>query len=231
MKPLVTTIIAVGLCVLLSSAAMAEPASAPSTTSKPQKVSLEAVLDTKDCDIKESTAGNIVADAVRQASGADIALIPAGELVAATAVTQGNHVPSDLDAVLRYRQDADDTIVLLSLTGKQLLAALDRSVSREPEAFDGFLQISGMQIRFDASKPIGQRIVEAGVPGAPISETKHYTIATTRSVAKGSFGYFRVWDKSAVVNDSGITIVKALDDYVAAHPILSPMIDGRIVGL
>jgi len=223
--------IAIGIGVLWASVATAEPPTAPSGESKPQKVSLDAVLDTKACDVKECTGGNLVADAVRQASGADVAFIPASELVAETSVVQGNHAPADLDAILRYRTDTDDTIVLLKVTGKQLLAALDRSVSREPDAFDGFLQVSGMQVRFDASKPIGQRIAEAGVPGAPISETKHYTIATTRPVAKGSFGYFRVWDKSAVVNDSGITIVKALDDYVAAHPILSPAIDGRIVGL
>jgi 5'-nucleotidase/UDP-sugar diphosphatase len=231
MKPLVRSITAVGMGVLWASAAMAAPTPAPTPAPRPGKVSLDASLDTKDCDFKESTAGNMVADAVRQASGADVAFIPAGELVAATAVDQGSHTPDDIDGLLRYRHDADDTIVLLNITGKQLLAALDRSVSREPEAFDGFLQVSGMQVRFDASKPIGQRIVEAGVPGEPISEAKHYTVATTRAAANGSFGYFRVWGKSAVVNDSGITIVKALDDYVAAHPILSPMIDGRIVGL
>jgi 2',3'-cyclic-nucleotide 2'-phosphodiesterase (5'-nucleotidase family) len=203
----------------------------PPATKSTDKVFLGAIINSAHSDTAESTAGDLIADAVRATGHADIGMAPADEIAADKQIPAGSHSVNDLLGLLCYAQDETDTIVTLDLTGKQIEAAMERSVSRVPQPFDGFLQISGFQVRFDATKPEGSRVMEAGVPGAPISETKHYTVAMPRAIANGSFGYFRVWDKSAIVGDTGVTVAKSLTDYAATHPTLSPMIEGRIVGL
>ena len=195
------------------------------------KVIVGGALATAHSDTAETTAGDLVADAVRESGNADIAFVSADELVTDKNIAPGSYTSDNLLDILRYSQDPTDTVMVLDLTGKQVVQALERSISRMPHPFDGFLQVSGVQFRFDAAKPAGKRIMEASIPGAPISDTKRYRVAVTRALAGGSFGYFRVWEKSSVVDDTGVSVAKSLTDYAGLHTTLSPMIDGRIVGL
>lgn len=209
-----------------AAAAVAEPSTPP----PPAKITLALPISTDTSGKAETTGGDVIADAVRDTAHADIALVPADE-IAVDSLVPGSHPAADLLGLLSYGRDDTDTVVILKLTGKQLVHALERSVSREPQSFDGFFQISGLQLRYDSSRPIGKRIIQTGVPGETISDTKHYTVATTSPAANGSFGYFRVWDKSVVVSDTGVTVAKSLTDYATLRSILSPTIDGRIVDL
>lgn len=215
------------LALTLAGAGLADP---PSPDPKPH-VFLGGIVDTAKSDSAESTAGDLIADAARETAHADIALLPADEIAADAQIAAGNHASEELLALLRYAGDDTDDIVVLDLTGRQILDAAERSVSRVPGAFDGFLQISGLQIRFDASKPGGRRVMEAALPGAAISADKHYAVATTRPIANGGFGYFRIWDKSAITADTHVTLAQSIVNYAARHPALSPNLDGRIIGL
>ena len=175
----------------------------------------------------ETNLGNLVADAVRQASHADIAFLPADE-ISETTIPIGDVKPGELAKALRYANDPSDTIVVLDLTGSQILQAAERSVSHLPQPFPGFLQVSGLQIRYDPAQPPGKRVKLAGADSSEISTTKTYKVATTRTLAGGGLGYFQVWKKSDADDETNISVTKALADYLAGHKVLTIAIEGRV---
>ena len=137
------------------------------------------------------------ADIVLQGSGADIAMLPAGMMVPDF---KGN----DLSKLFRYPGDA---IVVSKLSGKQILSALERSVSLYPSPNSSFLQIAGMTVTFDPSKPANQRIVSVKVGDKPFDARKDYRVVMPISLARGGYGYFSTWDKKAIVRTlDGVTL-------------------------
>lgn len=52
-----------------------------------------------------------------------------------------------------------DPLTVLSITGTQLLDALENGVSQYPRLEGRFPQVSGLSFRFDPNKPKGHRIL------------------------------------------------------------------------
>jgi 5'-nucleotidase/UDP-sugar diphosphatase len=194
-------------------------------------VTLTAAIDTTGSNRHETTFGDLLADALRATGAADIGLAPADEIMADVQIDPGARSIDDVVHSLRNPGDDTDTVVVLSLTGIQLQRAAERSVSREPQPFDGFLQVSGLQVRYDPSQPPGKRVTLANALGVAIVATTTYRVATTRPIAEGSLGYFEIWDKSDILSDTGVSVAKSLGSYLAGHPTLTPAIEGRITGL
>ena len=156
-----------------------------------------------------------------------MAFIPADEF-AETNIPVGAVAPAEIIRALRYAGDAADTIVVVKLTGAQVLSAAERSVSRAPQSFDGFLQVSGLQLQSTSSQPAGQRLSLVGAGGSEISATHTYRVAMPRALAEGGLGYFQFWKKKDVEKDTGITLSDSLKTYLAAHPTVPGKLDGRI---
>ncbi|MGI4788137.1 MAG: 5'-nucleotidase C-terminal domain-containing protein, partial [Janthinobacterium lividum] len=116
----------------------------------------------------------------------------------------------------------------LTLTGAQLLKVAERSVSRAPEPFDGFLQVSGLQIRYNPGQPEGKRVSLVGVGGSEVDAGKTYKVATTRPLAGGSLGYYQIWTNKDITDDTGTSIAKSLGSYLTAHPVVSSTVEDRI---
>ncbi len=173
----------------------------------------------------ETEAGNLVADALRTAARADLALVPAAAFkpngsVARTAT--GEQIAAQL------LEPSDESVVVLRLKGSQISEALERSVSLRPQASGAFLQVSGVRFSFDANKPAARRVFGVTVGGAALDPERTYTVATTRSLAAGQQGYFRIWaGKSA--DATGKSVADALRELAAAHKgALEAAPDGRI---
>ncbi len=60
----------------------------------------------------------------------------------------------DLRKILPYL----DENVVISVSGKTLLEALENSVSGYPDHMGRFLQVSGISFAFDPEKPSGERV-------------------------------------------------------------------------
>jgi 2',3'-cyclic-nucleotide 2'-phosphodiesterase (5'-nucleotidase family) len=148
-------------------------------------------LSTTDCQIHETLLGDLVADAVKSASGAQAAMIPAGSLREAT-IPKGPVSPSDVINCLQYPSDA---VMIIELTGEQFDNALERSVSVYPQRNLGFLQVSGVTFTFDQSAPKGSRVSSVMIGGQKLVKDNKYRVATTESLAGGAYGYFTVWGK------------------------------------
>jgi 5'-nucleotidase len=106
---------------------------------------------------QETPFGDIVADAIRLGTGADVGLINSGALRFDDILGPGPITNYLLESVFLF---ADETrAVTFPLTGARLRALLEHGVSAQSLGRGGFLQLSGVQLRYDPSRPSGQRIV------------------------------------------------------------------------
>ena len=191
-------------------------------------VQLQSPLDGTGVAHQETTLGDLVADAELQTGNADIALVAADD-ISETSFPAGGIAPKSIVAALRYAQDPTDTVVTLRLTGAQLRKVAERSVSRVPQPFDGFLQVSGLEIHYDPAQPEGKRVTQVEVGGGEIQDSHTYRVATTRPVAHGSFGYFRFWSDADIVQDTQTSLASSLTNYLAAHKTIHVTLENRIV--
>lgn len=190
-------------------------------------VRLQSPLDGTGSSTHETSLGDVVSDSARQAGDADISIVAADE-IGSTLIAAGTVPVSKVVSALTYRADPTDTVVVLKLTGAQLGQVLERSVSRAPQGFDGFLQVSGLTLRYDPSKPEGSRITLLKVGDSPVDATHAYLIATTHPVADGSFGYFRLWSPTDVVRDTHTTLASGLTAYLSAQRSINAPAANRI---
>jgi 5'-nucleotidase/UDP-sugar diphosphatase len=168
----------------------------------------------------EAEIGNLVADAIRVATGADIALVAAGEIKDVN-LPAGEVSVTDLVDALSYPQDP---VVVLSLDGATIRKALELAVSLYPRKNKGFLQVSGLEFSFAASGPI-----QARTAGAPLQDGKTYRVAMSSSLASGAYGYFRLWSRDRGASAGGLTLASALQNYLRDHRQLNVRLEGRIV--
>jgi len=201
---------------------------APKENAAKDTVQVRTALSGAGSSGKETNLGDLVADAVRQTGGAQVALVPADEISGSATIPAGKTDPSKIVAALHYADDPSDTVVVLTLTGAQLLRVAERSVSRAPEPFEGFLQVSGLQIRYSAGQPEGKRVSLVGVGGGEVDADKSYKVATTRSLAAGGLGYFQILTGKSASDDTGTSLAKSLGSYLAAHPVINSVVEDRI---
>jgi len=167
----------------------------------------EPGLEMKNPAFEESPVGNQVADALRQVTKADIAFVAASELRGD--LEKSRIFAENLPGVF---VQPEDTVAVLSLTGLQILQALERSVSLHPRKNRGFLQVSGLRFTFDPSRPSGERVLLVTVGKEKIKEDSRYRVAMSSTLAGGALGYFKVWDNKK--QSAGPSLKTTLEDAV-----------------
>jgi 2',3'-cyclic-nucleotide 2'-phosphodiesterase (5'-nucleotidase family) len=105
----------------------------------------------------ESVLGDLVTDAIRAGTGADVALLNAGTLRLEQAIPPGPITNHQLEAMFPF---SDETrVVTFGLTGTRLRTILEHAVSQPILGTGGFLQVSGISFTFDPARPSGSRLV------------------------------------------------------------------------
>ncbi len=210
--------------------ALAAPLSAaPQTVAKDAgTVQVTTALSGAESARAETNLGNLIADAVRRTGNAQVALIPADEIDGGASIPAGKAEIAAIVSALHYASDPGDTVVVLTLTGAQLLKVAERSVSRAPEPFDGFLQVSGLQIRYDPSQAAGKRVSLVGAGGSEVDAAKSYRVAMPHALAGGSLGYYQIWSGKDSGDDTGVPLAKSLSVYLAARPTVDATVEGRV---
>jgi len=165
---------------------------------------------------RESSIGDWMADCYRDAAGADVALqngggiradIPAGPV---TLRTIFNVMPFD------------NTLVKLNMRGSDLRAVLDHGAGIARIA-----QISGAAVEVDRSKPAGERLASAEVGGAPIDDTKMYSIVTLDFLTNGGDGY-SVFDRFVSSETAGLFARDALGACARKQGVIAAPAAGRM---
>lgn len=142
--------------------------------------------------------GSLCADAVRTFARADIAIVNAGDIAAS--LPQGSITQADICHV--FANDCQIGIAEVSVA--QLCAWLecclshvtldmtDESIDQASSAYEGFPNLSGITLRYDASAPSGQRVYSvAWTDGSALdldSPDARYTVAASAWLMEGNYG-------------------------------------------
>ncbi len=180
---------------------------------------------------QETNVGNFVADAFRQATGADVALVNGGSIRADLTYNPGVLTKRDVLSILPF----NNPVVKIEISGKTLRQALEHGVARSAE--DGepgrFPQVSGMSFKFDTTLPAGSRLTEIKVGGKPLDANKTYTLTTTSFlVLNGGDGYTMFKDAKILINsDKAQKDAEILENAIKAAPnkTIAPKVEGRVV--
>ncbi|XP_019539981.3 protein 5NUC-like [Aedes albopictus] len=166
------------------------------------------LLDATRCRFEECNIGNMIADSMVMTytmsrddssqywTDAAIAFVQGGGIRASIEVGQdGNITKKDLKTVLPF----GNAIILAEVTGETIRLMLERSVYRYDgkSGYGEFLQMAGVHVTYDLSKPPGQRVssVEARcarctTPSfAPLYDYDRYKIIISQFIWEGGDGY------------------------------------------
>jgi len=192
----------------------------------------------------ETPMGNYIADLMRAKYKTDFAIqngggirdtFPARTYIPAnTALVRTGTGPLDVtlgDALTVY--PFGNQIATTVVTGENLWKALENGVGGNFPGDGRFPQVSGLKYSFDASKPLGSRIVEVTkLDGTAIAkDSKEYTLTTLDFLIYGGDGYVNVFSPSqAKVKGALLDVfVDALKADMAAGKVTQvPAADGRI---
>ena len=174
----------------------------------------------------ETAFGNLLADAMREATGVDIALSNGGGIRGDTVYPPGT--PLTRKMVLTELPFGNKTVVL-RLTGAQVRAALENGVSRAAHPSGRFPQVSGLAFSFDGRELPGERVTRVTVGGVSLEDARTYTLATNDFLARGGDDY-HVFKAAEVMVDSasGSLMAGQLIDHIVAAGTVTPVIEGRI---
>lgn len=106
---------------------------------------------------RETILGDLVTDAMRAGTGADLAVMNSGTMRLDDIIAAGPVTSYRLESVFLF---PDETrIVVFPITGARLRALLENGVSEQNYGRGGFPQVSGFAFSFDPSRPSGSRVV------------------------------------------------------------------------
>jgi 5'-nucleotidase/UDP-sugar diphosphatase len=186
------------------------------------------VLDTRRATVRggEAAFANLLTDAMRAATGADVALTNGGG-IRADRVYEPGTVLSRRD-VLSELPFGNKTI-LIEVSGTDLLAALEIGVGDVEKTSGRFAHVSGMTYSYDPSKPVGSRIVGVTVGGKALDADAVYKLATNDFMGKGGDGY-RMFARARRIIDAnaGGLMASQVMDYITAAGSVGPKVEGRI---
>ncbi|HHL21215.1 MAG TPA: bifunctional metallophosphatase/5'-nucleotidase [Aliiroseovarius sp.] len=175
---------------------------------------------------EESAMGNLIADALRWATGADIAIANGGGI-------RGDRT-YDAGTVLTRRDILTElpfgnATVVTELPGSQILAAIENGVSQVERGSGRFPQVSGMAYVYDPSAPAGSRVTEITVGGAPLDMNKVYTVATNNYILGGGDGYSALGGGKVLVDAAnGNLMANDVMNYIEAKGGVTAKVEGRI---
>ncbi len=115
-----------------------------------------------------------------------------------------------------------DVVASVDLTGEQLRRILEQTVSGRA----GNLVIAGGAYAFRSSNPVGGRVVEATVGGAPLDPARVYHVVTIDYLLLGGDGQTTFTQgRNVIYGDPEADVVAA---YIGEHSPVNPKTEGRI---
>lgn len=175
---------------------------------------------------QENIFGNFIVNAMLDFTQADIALINSGSI-------RGNKVHLANDIVTR-RTIANElpfrsTLIVVSITGKDLLEALNIGFQALDKLKGAFPQVAGMKIKYDSRSKTNNRIKSVTIGGKPLDLEQTYLLATTDYLAQGGDGYV-AFKRAVIHSESSIKETILISDLVLRKLRLNGKIDAPIEG-
>ena len=188
----------------------------------------EGVLDSRRNVVRgeESAMGDLIADAMRDATGADIAIANGGGI-------RGDRT-YDAGTVLTRRDILTElpfgnSTVVTELPGSQILAAIENGVSQVEKGAGRFPQVSGMSYVYDPTAPAGSRVVSIKVGDADLDPDKTYKVAVNNYILAGGDGYSALGGGMVIVDAAnGNLLANDVMNYIEKMGKVTNKVEGRI---
>jgi 5'-nucleotidase len=196
--------------------------------------------------LREVPIGNLVADSMRVRYGTQLAFTNGGGIRASL---PSSYVPKD-PTLHRPAEGFDQTppfdlvvgdafgvlpfgnvVSTRTVSGAQVWALMEHSLSALPNAAGFFAQISGFRVTYDSRLPTGQRVVAITLTdGTPIpkDDDARFTMATSDFLDVGGDGYTMLLPSDGVSRDK---MADVLLEHLRTLGELSPTTDGRLTDL
>jgi 5'-nucleotidase len=199
---------------------------------------------------RETNLGNLIADAMLEktkAAGAQLCITNGGGIRASIPGPAGGAAtdPVTVGEVLTVLPFGN-TLALVTITGAQVIAALENGVSQvnlaNPSSSAGrFPQVGGLRFIWDPIRPVGSRIVSVLVETTPahgtvaqraaaftpINPTASYRVVTNNFMLTGGDGY-SVFTQGTNGVDTGFIMADEVQNYITANSPVNRGTEGRI---
>ncbi|MCR4787997.1 MAG: bifunctional metallophosphatase/5'-nucleotidase [Lachnospiraceae bacterium] len=172
---------------------------------------------------QETNLGDLVADAYRDQSGADIAFVNGGGI--RTNIEKGDITYGDIISVHPF----GNMLCVIEVSGQQILDALEWGSREVPGENGGFIQVSGLTYEIDTSvdNPCSQdenamftgisgkrRVKNVKVDGEPIDPSKKYTLAGHDYMLLSNGDGYTMFDGAPLLQDRVKLDNQVLIDYI-----------------
>ena len=174
------------------------------------------------CRYMECSLGNLIADSFREVVNSDISFVNGGTIRAN--LLKGHITRKDIIDVMPFF----NSLFVKEITGQAILDALEFGVSKLPNSFGGFLQVSGCTYYVDTSfnstvetdsdgmfiKVGGRRRVSnVKINGKALNPTEKYNLSASEYILNGGDG-FTMFANYPVVNESVFADSDALGYHI-----------------
>ena len=175
---------------------------------------------------EEAAIANLFADAIREATGADISMMNGGGIRADKVYSPGSVLTRrDIQSELPF----GNKTVVLELTGQDVIDALENGFSEIEKGAGRFPHVSGISVTYDPGQAPGSRVIEVTRDGAPIDPSATFTFAVNDYVAGGGDGYAVFEDKTRIVDEyAAVLMTVQVFNYIEARGEIAPAVEGRL---
>ncbi|CAL4059580.1 unnamed protein product, partial [Meganyctiphanes norvegica] len=149
--------------------------------------------------MQETNLGNFICDVMMAATNSDLALLNAGTIRGDKIHKQGDFKVKDLMTILPMLTP----LVVIEITGKNIVEALENGVSKYHEESGRFLQVAGVEFVFNPDAPVGSRVPSDLVMVADkyVNLDDKYRLTTTEYLRKGKDDFTMFPDCTILVDE------------------------------
>ncbi|XP_051942706.1 5'-nucleotidase [Hippocampus zosterae] len=197
----------------------------------------------EECRFRECNLGNLICDAMvnhnlkysHELQWNHVAVCILNSGVIRTAIDERNKngtiTMEEILTVLPFQQTMD----LIQIKGSTIKKAFERSVHRYGGKHGEFLQVSGIHVEYDLSKPVNQRVASLSVlctqcrvpKYEPLDLEKTYTVVMPSYLVSGGDGY-SMFKEEMLKHNTGDMDILVLSKYISDRKLVYPAVEGRI---
>ncbi|ABR49732.1 5'-Nucleotidase domain protein [Alkaliphilus metalliredigens QYMF] len=171
----------------------------------------------------ETNLGNLITDAMQDATGADFVVTNGGGIRAS--IAEGKITRGDVITVLPF----GNVVVTKEIKGSAVKEALEIGSKGYPEPSGAILHVAGMSYTIDPNQPEGERVIDIMIQGEPLDLERDYLMATNDFLAAGGDGY-TMFVEALTITDY-MSMDEAVMEYIQEKQVVAPQVEGRINGV
>lgn len=181
--------------------------------------------------VVENPMDNLITDALLWKTGADFATSN-GFRFGVPILPNENGIKAITKRDLWRMLPVDEHMKIGEVSGEQILNWLEKEINnvyaKDPsKRFGGWLvRFSGMTLKFDSSKEMGERVLEVTIQGKPLEKNKMYKMASCNRTGEPLATLCRM-PNAKYAEIQKYTLHNAVKDYLKHYGTVSPKLDGR----